>query len=52
MVYLVAAVLVLAAVTLLNLLFTLGVVRRLREHTELISPGRTGDAAAPVLVVV
>jgi len=39
MVYIIAALILVAAVTLLNLVFTLGVIRRLREHTELISKG-------------
>jgi len=46
MVYLAVAVVVVAAVTLLNLLFTLGVVRRLREHTELISKGLNAEGPA------
>jgi thiol-disulfide isomerase/thioredoxin len=42
MVYIVAALVLLTAITVLNLLFTLGVVRRLREHTELISQAGAG----------
>jgi thiol-disulfide isomerase/thioredoxin len=36
MAFLVAAVVVLAVLFLVNLLFTFGVIRRLREHTELL----------------
>jgi thiol-disulfide isomerase/thioredoxin len=44
MVYIVAALVLVAAVTVLNLLFTLGVIRRLREHTELIALGGAGHS--------
>lgn len=39
MVYVVVALVLLAAVSLVNLLLFLGVMRRLREHTELLSKG-------------
>lgn len=35
--YLIAAVLLLGALTAVNLLLTVGVIRRLREHTEILS---------------
>ncbi len=35
--YLIAAVLILGAMTAVNLLLTVGVIRRLREHTEILS---------------
>jgi hypothetical protein len=47
MVFLGATVAVLGALCLLNLLLTFGVVRRLREHTELLSRGAVPDV--PVL---
>lgn len=43
MVFLLAGIVVLAALTLLNLVLTLGVIRRLREHTALL--GRRSDPA-------
>ncbi|WP_377571898.1 TlpA family protein disulfide reductase [Micromonospora sonneratiae] len=39
--YLTVAVVLVAALGLVNLVFTLGVVRRLREHTELLSDRQT-----------
>ena len=50
MTLLVGWMILLSAFTLLNLLFTLGVVRRLREHTKLLSrssgAGEVGVIAA------
>jgi peroxiredoxin len=43
MALLVGWMIVLSALTLLNLLFTLGVVRRLREHTKLLSRSSGAD---------
>jgi thiol-disulfide isomerase/thioredoxin len=46
--YLIAAVIVVGALCVLDLLLTLGVIRRLREHTELLSrrPTETGTSNA------
>jgi thiol-disulfide isomerase/thioredoxin len=44
--YLVASVLVLAVLVLLDLVLTLGVVRRLREHTELLADRSAGPPPA------
>jgi hypothetical protein len=46
MVYVIAALVLVAAVAAVNLLFTLGLVRRLREHTELLSQGAAAHGAA------
>ena len=52
---LVAAVVLVGVLGVLNLLFTFGVVRRLREHSELITQGAggtaPGGAGAPSLAV-
>jgi thiol-disulfide isomerase/thioredoxin len=45
MVYVVVALVVLSALTLLNLLLFLGVMRRLREHSELLSKGAGNGGA-------
>jgi hypothetical protein len=52
MVYIVAALVLVAAVTVLNLVFTLGVIRRLREHTGLISKGLGHDSPAEGVLAV
>lgn len=51
MVYLGGAVAVVAAVTVLNLLLMLGVIRRLREHTERLAalPADLGPPPEPIL---
>jgi hypothetical protein len=41
MMYLVATVIVIGAVTVLNLVLTYGVIRRLRQHTDLLSKRAT-----------
>lgn len=38
--------------TVLNLALTVGVIRRLREHTELLSAGTTGNAKPPIVAVM
>ncbi len=45
--YLAAAVVLVAIVSSLNLLFTYGVIRRLREHTEQIAAISAGDGRGP-----
>jgi hypothetical protein len=50
--YLVAAVVIVGALALLNLLLTFGVIRRLREHTELISAGSGGAPAMSTMLEV
>lgn len=49
MVYVVVALVLLAAMTSLNLLLFLGVMRRLREHSELLSQGRGGSDSEGLL---
>src|SRR4051794_33743615 len=48
MVFLVTAVVLVGVLGLLNLLLTSGVIRRLREHTELLS--KRGDGGGPDLM--
>lgn len=50
MVFLVAAVVLVAALALLNLLLTLGMMRRLREQAELISALGSGNGADQTLM--
>lgn len=47
--YLVAAVVVLAVLVLIDLVLTLGVVRRLREHATLLAAGPRGPAVLQVM---
>lgn len=47
MVYLAVAVAVVGAVATLNLLLTLGVIRRLREHTERLAAAPAGGGLGP-----
>lgn len=49
MVYLGGAVAVVAALTMLNLLLTLGVIRRLREHTERLAAAELGPPPELIL---
>jgi len=44
--FVVAALVLLGALTMANLLLTLGVVRRLREHTKILDATTTGGAIA------
>lgn len=47
MVYVTAGLLLVAAVAVLNLLLTVGVVRRLREHTRMFAAGASAEPPAP-----
>ena len=47
--FLTAAVVVVGVIAAVDLLLTLGVIRRLREHTELIGSGG-GRSSAPTMV--
>jgi Redoxin len=50
--FLTAAVIVVGLIAVLDLLLTFGVVRRLREHTELIGGGAGAPAGAPTMLEI
>jgi redoxin len=47
-----AGLVIVAAVAVLNLLLTFGVIRRLREHTDLLADGAGASRGAPTMVGV
>ncbi|MFE9613066.1 hypothetical protein [Streptomyces sp. NPDC006012] len=51
MIYLIAAVAFAGTLGALNLVLLLGVIRRLREHTDLLAPGATDGRELPVIAV-
>ncbi|MFB7499269.1 TlpA disulfide reductase family protein [Streptomyces sp. NPDC056161] len=51
MIYLIAAVAFAGTLGALNLVLLLGVIRRLREHTDLLAQGATGGRELPVIAV-
>jgi thiol-disulfide isomerase/thioredoxin len=50
--FLAAAIVIVGAVAVLNLVLTFGVIRRLREHTDLLGNGADASRGAPTMACV